>query len=204
MYTPKHFVADNPDQVTQLIRDNAFATMVSVADGIPVVSQLPFLYEPDAGKLWGHVAKANPHWQQLREQPDALVIFQGPHAYVSPSWYGQPGVPTWNYATVQVHGRVKILHDVARLESLVHELTSPYEASQAQPWAGEYNPRMLENIVGLEVEITQIEGKFKLSQNRSRDDRESVVRHLRGSGRSEADKLAEMMAQLMAEAGAPC
>ncbi len=202
MYTPKHFAAQNPAEITRLIHENAFAMLVSVVDGMPLVSQLPFLYDPGVGKLWGHVAKANPHWQQFAEQPCALVIFQGPHAYVSPSWYGQPGVPTWNYATVQVQGRVQVFHEPARLEPMLRELTSRYEAHQAQRWSGEYNPRMLENIVGLELDITQIQGKFKLSQNRSREDRESVVRHLRGGGKSEADRLADLMAEPMA--GAQC
>ncbi len=195
MYTPEHFQADDAAAVERLIRENAFATLISVVDGQPVISQLPWIYAEEDGRLWGHLARANPHWQVFAQAPEATVLFQGPHAYVSPRWYERPGVPTWNYATVQVLGTVAVFDEPTRLATVVQQLTAVYESGANPPWSGTYNPRMLEQIVGLELTITRIQGKFKLSQNRTPEDRESVIRHLRGTGRSEADRLAELMQQ---------
>ncbi len=194
MYTPEHFEADDA-AVARLIRENAFATLISVVDGQPVISQLPWIYAAEDGRLWGHLARANPHWQVFAQAPEATVLFQGPHAYVSPRWYQRPGVPTWNYATVQVSGTVAVFADPTRLATVVQQLTAVYESGANPPWSGAYNPRMLEQIVGLELTITRIQGKFKLSQNRTPEDRDSVIRHLRGTGRSDADRLAELMQQ---------
>ena len=193
MYTPQHFAETDPETIAAFIRENAFGVMVSVVDGKATASQIPFLYEVDTGVLLGHVARANPQWQELSSAQDVLVIFQGPHAYVSPTWYKGAGVPTWNYATVQVRGTATTFDDPERLRQLLARLTDRYEATRPEPWSGDYNPRMLEQIVGIEISITECQAKFKLSQNRPLDDRRAVAEKLGEAGLSDSQRLAAMM-----------
>lgn len=156
--------------------------------GLPSVNHIPFLHErrqDGTQVLRGHLAKANPQWQDLAGDQTALVVFQGPHAYVSPRWYETPGVPTWNYAVVHVYGKARLLHDAAALENLLMELTTVYESRQStlgQPEiSGERRKKLLGMIVGFEIEIQEIQGKFKLSQNRSEQDRCNVIQQLEKS-----------------------
>jgi transcriptional regulator len=193
MYPPPHFLENDDAKLATLIRENAFGALVSVVDGRATATHIPFLYDQEAGVLLGHVARANPQWGSLDQAQDVLVIFQGPHAYVSPSWYNSPGVPTWNYAIVHIHGIATTFDAPERLHALVSKLTDQYESSNEEPWSGQYNPRMLENIVGIEIHISSIEGKFKLSQNRPLEDREAVSSKLIEIDGSEAQKVAEMM-----------
>ncbi|MGJ8670332.1 MAG: FMN-binding negative transcriptional regulator [Oceanococcus sp.] len=193
MYTPKHFAESDPGKIAALIRDNAFGALVSVVDHQSEVTHTPFLYDQEAGLLLGHVARANPHWESLDSAQDVLVIFQGPHAYVSPSWYSGSGVPTWNYAAVHVRGSASTFDDVKRLQTLVEALSHKYESQNDEPWLGPYNPRMLGNIVGIEISITEIQGKFKLSQNKSAVDRAAVSSQLQADGPSEGQRLAQLM-----------
>ena len=193
MYTPRHFAEHDPGKIAALIRDNPFGTLVSMADGQTEVSHLPFLYDQEAGVLLGHVARANPHWQTIGTAREVLVIFQGPHAYVSPSWYSSPGVPTWNYAVVHVRGQVRIFDETERLQPVVDTLTRKYESQEPEPWYGPYDLRMLENIVGVEICITGIQAKFKLSQNRPAEDRAAVSARLRVNAPSQGQRLAQLM-----------
>ena len=188
MYIPDHFKETDPACLATLLRDYPFGTLITVHDGLPFVSHIPFLYErrsDGAQVLRGHVAKTNPQWQDLGEKQTALVVFQGPHAYISPSWYESPGVPTWNYAVVHVFGKARLLQDEASLEKLMEELTTVYESNQLNPWkpqlSGERRTRLLGMIVGFEIEAQEIQGKFKLSQNRSTNDRQTVIDHLNQS-----------------------
>lgn len=193
MYTPSYFSETDPARIASLIEANAFGVLISVVDGRASASHIPFLYDQTDGVLLGHLARANPQWKTLSSAQDVLVIFQGPHAYVSPSWYQGPGVPTWNYAVVHIHGEAATFDEPERLRTLVDALTGRYESSHSPPWSGFYDHRMLESIVGIEIRITDIQGKFKLSQNRSAEDRQSVCGHLRDGGLSEAERLARMM-----------
>jgi transcriptional regulator len=153
---------------------------------------MPFIYEPESKRLLGHVARANPHWRHFSNGEDAMVLFQGPHAYISPSWYVAPGVPTWNYVAVHVYGSARALDDPSRVKSIVERLTEVYERDNTPPWAPTYDERMLGAIVGIEITVTEVQGKFKLSQNRSAADRAAVVSKL--EGRSESDSaLARLM-----------
>lgn len=188
MYIPDHFKETDPERLVALLRDYPFGMLVTVRAGLPFVTHIPFLYErrqDGAQVLRGHVAKANPQWQDLAENQTALVVFQGPHAYVSPRWYETPGVPTWNYAVVHVYGKARLLHDGAALEALLVQLTTVYESTQSTPWkpelSGEHREKLLGMIVGFEIEIQEIQGKFKLSQNRSTKDQRTVIGQLRGS-----------------------
>jgi len=193
MYIPAHFAEHDQARIEALIRENAFGILVSVADGLARASHIPFLYDPGRGVLLGHLARANPQWETLASAQDVMVIFQGPHAYVSPTWYTRPGVPTWNYAVVHVHGRATTFDDPERLRNLVEGLSGVYEAGSAAPWSGEYNSRMLEMIVGFEIAITDLQAKFKLSQNRPEEDRQAVAAALQASSDPGDRRLAALM-----------
>ena len=200
MYLPEHFKEENLERITALIQENAFGMLVTAPQGQPFVSHLPFLFEPSSGaqgKLFGHMARANPHWEQLVSGEEVLVVFQGAHTYVSPSWYATPGVPTWNYAVVHLRGKPRIMESEAELEALLERQTHVYEQQQPKPWkpdlAGERRAKLLGMIVGFEVDISDIQAKFKLSQNRSAEDQLRVIEQLESSGNSMATSVAKLM-----------
>jgi transcriptional regulator len=192
LYVPKHFREEDAAALTALIEKNAFGILVtSSPEGALTVSHIPFELRHEDGKvkLLGHLARANPHWQALEAARETLAIFEGPHAYVSPRWYQvHPSVPTWNYAVVHAHGRARLM-DEAELHELVHSLSARYEAGAAKPWRmgdlpADYVGQMLNAIVGFELEVERLEGKFKLSQNRPAD-HAGVVAALEAEGASE-------------------
>ena len=194
MYTPKHFEQTDQRALWDFIEEHAFGTLLTVADGRPMLSHLPFLADRDAGVLHCHVARANTHWQEIERAPQVVAIFTGPHGYVSPTWYTERGgVPTWNYSVVHVHGSAQAVDDAERTRTHVEALAAKYERGRAAPWVPEYDTRRLAGIVGIDIRVTRLEGKFKLSQNRSDADRERVVAALTASG-SDADvALASLM-----------
>lgn len=203
MYIPEHFRETDRERVEALIRNHPFGTLVTVAEGVPFASHIPFLYDRrESGEtvLLGHVAKANTQWRHLASGQTALAVFQGPHAYVSPTWYGSPGVPTWNYAVAHVYGKARILENETEAERFLERLTAVYEAGEANPWranlAGERRTRLLDMIVVFELSVDTIEGKFKLSQNRSAADQRAVAERLAASG----DPLSAAVAKLMKQA----
>ena len=173
LYIPPLFRKDDPDTLLEFIERNAFATLVSSGAKGLHVSHVPLLPEREAGKvrLLGHVARGNSQWEALETAEHVLAIFHGPHAYVSPGWYqNHPAVPTWNYAVVHAHGRARIMDEPA-LHDLVVRLSNAYEAGRPKPWKATELPAdfvagMLKAIVGFEIEVERLEGKFKLSQNR--------------------------------------
>ena len=187
MYVPRHFAEADADRLARFIDENGFGLIVTVSKGRPVASHVPFLYERERNVLLSHVARANPQWRDLAGETEVMVVFQGPHTYISPSWYRAPGVPTWNYAVAHVYGRPRALEDPAQLKIIVEKLAEKYESHYEKPWAPAYDPRMLNAIVGIEVAITEMQGKFKLSQNRSVADRAAVIEQLDASA-SEADR----------------
>lgn len=194
MYIPPHFRVDDRDALFDFIEGHGFATLVSTdATGVPFATHLPLLLDRAAGVLLGHVAKGNPHWELFAGR-ESLAIFHGPHAYVSPTWYAtHPSVPTWNYAVVHVYGTPRLLTP-ERTGEVVDRLTRKYEGSRPNPWTGElpadYRRGMLAGIVGFEMPVSRIEGKFKLGQNRSAADRAGTVAGLGVDG-PEAEALAE-------------
>jgi transcriptional regulator len=174
LYVPKHFRVDDPDALLAFVERNAFATLVSTGPSGMHVSHIPFVAERDPhGKmrLLGHVARGNDQWQALESAEHLVAIFQGPHAYISPTWYVTvPSVPTWNYAVVHAHGKARLL-DEAELHDLLMRLSAIYESGNPKPWRlaeqpADYVSTMLKAIVGFEIEVERLEGKFKLSQNR--------------------------------------
>jgi transcriptional regulator len=205
MYEVAAFRETRVEVMQALIRAHPLATLVSVSGGVAEANHLPLLVAPDPapkGSLRGHVARANPLWRQLPEG-EVLAVFQGPQAYVTPSWYPSKRehgkvVPTWNYAVVHVRGPLVVHEDREWLRDLVSRLTLSQEAGRSQPWGvgdapAEYIDRMLEAIVGIEIPVTSIEGKWKVSQNRVQADRDGVAAGLRGRGDAEAQSMARLV-----------
>jgi len=194
MYLPQHFEQTDPQALQTLMREHPLATLVTTgADGV-TADHVPLHYDPTAGTngmLIGHVARANPLWKHANGAP-VLAVFQGPQAYVSPSWYPSKAtthkvVPTWNYTVVHAHGTLRAVDDVHWLRQLVGRLTAHHEAAQMQPWAvsdapDDYLQQMLRAIVGIEIPVDRLVGKWKISQNRSQADRLGVAAGLRAGG----------------------
>jgi transcriptional regulator len=194
MYTPKHFEQSDPSTLWDFIDAHAFGTLLTVVDGRPTVSHLPFLPDREAQVLHCHVARANPHWREVKRSPEVLAIFAGPHGYVSPTWYAERGgVPTWNYTVVHAHGSAQAVDDAERTRKHVEALAAKYERGRPAPWMPDYDPRRLTGIVGIDIHVAKLEGKFKLSQNRSDADRARVAAELAASGRDEDAALARLM-----------
>ena len=194
MYTPSHFRESDERVLSDFIEAYAFGTLVTIERGVPFASHLPFLHDREGRTLHAHVARGNPQWRHVAANADVLVMFQGPHGYVSPTWYAEPGVPTWNYTAVHVYGRARVLDDAAATGRHVEKLAARFERGCAAPWVPDYDPRRLAGIVGIEVAIGEIEGKFKLGQNRSEEDRARVAARLQASGTDDTAALARLVA----------
>ncbi|SHM79780.1 FMN-binding negative transcriptional regulator [Rhizobacter sp. OV335] len=196
MYMPRHFEETRPEVLHELVRSHPLGMLITQdADAILSANPVPFLLEHDDGGravLRAHVARANPVWQAARRDVDSLVVFQGPQAYVSPGWYASKAehgkvVPTWNYVMVQARGRLQVHEDAPWLLSLVTRLTQRHEAALPRPWAvadapADFIDGMLRAIVGIEIPLDALIGKWKVSQNRSTADREGVAAGLREQG----------------------
>ncbi len=203
MYRPAHFAEDRVEVLQALMREHPFATLVSKAGDSLVADHLPLQLSADGTHLLGHVARANPLWKMASEQ-EVLVIFQGPQAYVSPSWYPTKrehgkAVPTWNYVVVHARGRLTAIDDPNVLRSLLDDLVDRHEGALAEPWRvsdapPDYIEKMLAAIVGIEIGITALSGKWKTSQNQPEANRAGVVAGLRASGTDNADGMAALVA----------
>ncbi|SRR5579875_179109 len=203
MYIPGAFREERLDVLHKVIRTHSFATVVSNGPNGLIATHLPLILDDTRGPfgtLVGHVARENPHWSLFQEDQESLAIFQGPHAYIFPSWYTTHyAVPTWNYVTVHAYGRPRLVEDAAALYDIVARTVLVYEAQFDYAWdlepRREYAEKLLKNIVGFEMEISRLEGKRKLSQNRSRADQESVADGLARQG----DPLGSAVADLIQE-----
>lgn len=189
-YVPTAFRVEDRRVLVDFVERHAFGTLVSTGPAGLDVSHVPFLVdEADDGRLTllTHFARANPQSQHLEASASVLAIFQGPHAYVSPTWYeNHPAVPTWNYAVVHAHGRARPL-DEAALRSLLARLSAKYESGRERPWrmealSDEYLGKMVNAIVGYAIEVEKLEAKFKLSQNRPGRDAANVADALEAEG----------------------
>lgn len=194
LYTPAHFATSDRAAVARLMHEHSFATLVTPGPSEPLVSHLPLLFVPGCephGMLIGHFARANPHWQTAAITP-SVAIFHGPHAYISPRWYGQPDrmVPTWNYAAVHAHGTLEIIDDLTEARHVLETLVHRFEHDRAEPWSFDMPPRprdaMVGAIVAFRMRIRRLDVKFKLSQNRSVEDRRRVVAGLKADGYADA------------------
>lgn len=187
MYIPEHFRESRPEVLHQLIRDNPLGILVTQQNALLDADHLPFELDAGAGLLRAHVARANPLWQQA-DGSEVLVIFRGSQAYISPNWYpskheSHRQVPTWNYQVVHVRGRLRVMDEERFVRGNVARLTRTHEADQGKPWkltdaSEDYIRQMLAMIVGIEIEISEITGKWKLSQNKESRDALSVVEAL--------------------------
>jgi transcriptional regulator len=181
MYLPKHFDVDDPETVFSFIKNNAFGQLISTVEGRLFSTHIPFLVADNRLTISGHVAKKNPQWEHIQGQ-EVLITLQGPHDYISPSMYNAPGVPTWDYQAVHIYGSCEVIREPEYLKDLVENLTGRYENGREAPWTPSYNDSMLKAIVGLEITISDIQCKFKVSQNRSAQDREQVATDLERGG----------------------
>ena len=190
--------------------EHPFATLVTREGEEPFVGHLPFLHREDGsahGQLVAHVARGNPQWQHLEAGQTALVVFHGPHAYVSPSWYAEAlHVPTWNYVAVHAYGRATLL-DAGELRACLSELVATNEQRFARPWAMERLPeefvaKLLRGIVGFRIAIERLEGKLKLSQNREPHDRQRVAEELAALGDPQSRDTSAWMTDLHHRRGA--
>ncbi|CAA6604821.1 FMN-binding negative transcriptional regulator [Rhodospirillaceae bacterium LM-1] len=206
MYTPAHFKEERLPVLQAAIQSSGLAILVSSASHGLEVSHLPLFLEPTEGPfgtLYGHMARANPHANLRNADTDSLAIFQGPHAYVSPSWYETKRqtdkvVPTWNYIAVHAHGRLELADDPVLARSVVEKLTAIHEAQREHPWAvsdapNDYLQTMLKAILPFRLPISRLEGSWKLSQNKAAEDRAGVIQGLN----AEAQELAAAMAKAM-------
>jgi len=202
VYIPEHFRVRDHAAAVSFMRANAFAILISSTDDGPFATHAPVAIH-EAGEhlvIRGHVAKANPHWRHLEQQPQCLIIFHGPHSYVSPTNYTtREVVPTWNYGAVHVYGNARVFFAPDQLLAVLHELIPMFEPAYAEQWAGlteAYRARMLSHIVGFEITVSKIEAKFKLSQNRTREEQATIIETLSAATDTAATGVARLMQEL--------
>lgn len=205
MYLPQHFAESRTEELHRLVHEHPLGTLVThTARGLDA-NHIPFELEAGrgaCGTLQAHIARANPLWTEVADGAEVMVVFRGAHGYISPNWYPSKHethrhVPTWNYEVVHAHGRLRVIDDKKFVRALVARLTRRHEGTQPRPWRmgdapRDYLEQMLEMIVGLEVEVTRLEGKRKLGQNRDARDRDGAIGALHERG---SEELAQAMAR---------
>jgi transcriptional regulator len=209
MYRPDHFRVDDIAEMHALMRARPFATLVSAGDSGLYGTHLPTVLknEGEFGAIECHLARANPHWKELAAGGEALMIFQGPEAYITPNWYATKAetgkaVPTWNYIAVHAYGRPQVMQDKEWLRCHVGELTTQQEAREPHPWKITDSPEsyidvMLRGIVGFRFDIARLEGKWKMNQNREARDRAGTAAGLEQRGAGEDAQVAAVMRSQM-------
>ena len=202
MYIPTPYLVEDQEVIVAFMRQFDFAAIVSYSSATGLVaSHVPVLIREVGSELHivGHVARGNSHWRLMQAQSESMVIFQGPHGYVSPTWYAESlAVPTWNYAVVHAYGTARVREDAAFIAEVVQDLTRRYEQHREHGWSAEAVPeesytKLLNAIVGFEIPISRCEAKFKLGQNRSVDDRAGAIAGLERESSSSAHELARFM-----------
>lgn len=206
MYVPEHFRFEREDDLYDVMRRYSFATLVSTEEGVPFATLAPFVVRRDAAgrvRVWGHIARANPQWRAFGPGVEVLVVFQGPHAYVSPSWYETaPNVPTWNFVVVHAYGVPRLfLDDLETTLWVLAESVAQYEAGFERPWkldpASEYVRSLLPDVAAFEIELTRVEGQRKLSQNAPEPDRAGAIAGLEGQDDTGAREVARLMREAL-------
>jgi transcriptional regulator len=203
MYTPAHFRVEDEERLFDFIEQHPLGLLVTGGAAGLLANPIPMLLDRHARILRGHVARANPVWQEFETGGDVLAVFQGPDHYVTPAWYAtkqETGkvVPTWNYMMAQARGPARSIHDPAWLRTLVGNLTERHEAARPVPWSvadapADFIDAQLRAIVGFEISIASLSGKFKISQNRSVADRAGVVRGMEEQGGAGLSEVTEEM-----------
>lgn len=212
MYIPKHFEERRVEVLHELIRRRPLAALVVLTSNGLDANHIPFQVDPHPtpfGTLRGHIARANPLWHHFSSDIEALAIFQGPSAYISPSWYPTKRetakvVPTWNYAVVHAYGALRVIEDRVWLRRLVESLTNQHEAERDDSWKvtdapSDFIEHLLGSIVGIEITITRLIGKWKVSQNRPVRDKEGVIEGLLQEGYDSGASMADLVRQSMSE-----
>jgi transcriptional regulator len=201
MYTPNSFRVTDRAVIHEFMQANNFAAVISQHEGEIVATHLPLILDAERGEwgtLVGHMARANGQWKTLSASAEVMVMFQGAHTYITPSWYeNHPSVPTWNYTVVHAYGTPRLIHDPAELYPMLEKLVNHHEANFEQPYTmnlpEDYVEAHLKAIVGLEIPISRVIGKFKLSQNRPAEDQQHVIDHLSASNYAPDNAVAELM-----------
>ena len=211
MYIPSAFAENRTGVLAEFIGRHSFGTLVTSDPSAGLcASHLPFLFQPGEGAaqatIFSHVARANPQWRELRPESEVLVIFTGPHAYISPRWYeAKMAVPTWNYTAVHVYGRPRLIDDPKLVRKILCETVEKYEGAGPEAWSTadlpeDFMAKMALAIVAFAIDVTRIEGKFKLNQNRSSADRRGVIAALDAAGSEDSHAIADLMRAGLPEA----
>jgi transcriptional regulator len=208
MYIPTHFEEKRPEVLHQLMREHALGTLVTLGSEGLNANHIPFEFDPEPGPfgtLRAHVARNNPAWRDFSSDVEAMAIFQGAQAYISPSWYAtkkddERVVPTYNYMVVHAYGGLRVVDDPVWLRALLERLTNRYEARNPQPWKvddapADYIEKLLPSIVGIEIPIARLIGKWKVSQNQPAVNRAGVEQGLRSEGGDNAAMMADAVAR---------
>jgi transcriptional regulator len=201
VYIPEFNRQEDRATILAFLQANPFAILVSNVDGIPFATHLPLLIDDDDDQIviQGHMARANAHWKSMKEGEESLIIFHGPHAYISPSLYElRESVPTWNYAAVHVYGEPTLFTDEESLRATLHRMIDTFESSYMAQWSElseQYQSRMMKHIVGFNIKVKRLEGKFKLSQNRTKGEQARVIQSLNQSKDSNISGVAQLMQQ---------
>lgn len=205
MYLPKHFSQSDYEKVKKLIKRNGFATVLSFPKNErPFINHLPLIFSSTAGEqeiLIGHLAKANPQWKHFKENPECTIIINGEHTYISPRWYKSGrDVPTWNYAVAHLHGKIELVEDFNGQVDILKQLSAYFEKPSKTPWEFELPSDLLNEkaltgaIISFKFRPERIEAKFKLSQNRSLEDRQGVIE---GLGLERTDEMSTAIQEMM-------
>ena len=201
MYTPSSFKFNDEERIIDFVRKHSFGIFFSESEGRPEATHLPFMIRrTDNGNLQliAHFARANKHWQRIDPNKEVLVVFHGPHAYISPAWYKeQQTVPTWNYSAVHITGTATIIHEKDTLRNMVVDLMHLHETESDGNWdpesGAETTEKLLGGITGMIIDVNHIEGKLKFNQNRSEEDQLGVINNL---DEKKAPSVKEMMTEL--------
>jgi transcriptional regulator len=197
MYIPSAFEINDRAMIYDFMEKNSFSILFSQTKGTPFATHLPIILDRENDCLYGHMAKANPHWKDI--EGEVLVVFNGPQTYISPSWYEtNQAVPTWNYVAVHVYGKFELIEDGNELMKILKKSVSIYESSMPHPWDmqkvdSEFIDNLSKGIVGFKIKITKTEGKWKLSQNHSMERQQRVIKALECQGDDNSKQIAELM-----------
>ncbi|RXT07981.1 FMN-binding negative transcriptional regulator [Ammoniphilus sp. CFH 90114] len=197
MYIPSSFEVKEKESLYEFIEKNSFAIIFSQTENGPYATHVPLLLEREEGCLYGHMAKANPHWNS--RENEVLVVFSGPHTYISPSWYETTlAVPTWNYVAVHAYGKLELIEDPEELRRILDDSVNVYESTMPNPWSmssvdSTFISNLSKGIIGFRIEIEKLEGKWKLSQNHSRERQDRVIEALDSQGDENSIQIANLM-----------
>ncbi|MEH7119456.1 FMN-binding negative transcriptional regulator [Neobacillus vireti] len=199
MYIPNYFKVTNVDEIWDFVQKNSFGTIVTTEQGKPIATHLPLrlMKKGDDYYITGHMAYGNPQWRSFETCEEVLIMFQGPNAYISSSWYSHENVPTWNYQAIHMYGKASILEKDELIEELT-QMLEKYEETRENPvlW-DKLSPQLLESqlkgIVGFKIMVGEIQAAYKLSQNRNKTDYRNIIEKLQNEGNPNSNQMAELM-----------